>query len=100
MAKQGKAPLRAVTADEKPPVADPPKTIAEAVERDERSLLVALRAKAAGEIDAGIPPAYLATTMRQLREIDKAIRQLDARDEQESPKGGRVADGTFDASAI
>ena len=101
MSKQGKAKLRAVAPGEKPqkPV-EPPKTIAEAVERDERSLLVALRAKVAAEIDEGVPAAYLAPVMRQLREVDMAIRKLDAREEQEAAKGGHVVDEAFDASAI
>ena len=102
MSSKRKAPLRAVAPDEKLPAAPvKPETIAEAVEMDERALLVALRAKVAKEIDVGVPPAYLAPVMRQLREIDKAIRQLDAREEQEGPE--RVDgddDQAFDASAI
>jgi len=101
VASKRKAPLRAVAPDEKAPVVEPPKTIAEATERDERSLLVALRKKAADEIDAGVPPAYLAQLIRQLREIDKEIRLLDARAEQEGAGYvGGADDEDFDASAI
>lgn len=78
----------------------PPKTINEAVGRSERDLLVALRKKAAAEIDAGVPPHTLAPLMRQLRDLDKEIRALDARaDDEPAAKGGKV-DDSFDASAI
>lgn len=100
MAKEKKTSLRAVSDDEVAPALKP-ETIAEAVDRDERTLLVALREKVALEIDAGVPAAYLAPVMRQLREIDKAIRSLDARDEQEVAYGGSdISDSGFDASAI
>lgn len=99
MSKKAKSALRAVADDETAP-APSPKTIAEAVERDERTLLVALREKVAAEIDAGVPPAYLAPVMRQLREIDKAIRSLDAVGGEDSIRGGQVDDQSFDASAI
>jgi len=73
--------LRAVGADE--PVQVVPKSIKDAAAMGERALLVAMRTKAASEIDAGVPPAYLAPLMRQLRELDKEIRLMDSRDEQE-----------------
>ena len=94
--------LRAVGPDERPPAPkkSKPRTIKAAVDMDERALLVALREKAASEIDAGVPAAYLAPVMRQLREIDREIRALDAREKQEAERGGPVEDETFDATAI
>jgi hypothetical protein len=92
--------LRVVAPNERPLAPAKPETIAEAVNMDERALLVALRDKAAQEIDTGVPAAYLAPVMRQLREIDKAIRALDARDEQEAQRGGPAEDEAFDASAV
>jgi len=94
-------PLRAVAPGETAPL-PPPKTIVEAIERDERALLVALREKVAREVDAGVPPAYLAPVMRQLREIDKAIRALEASEEQEAQRRGESDSErrSFDASAI
>lgn len=99
MSAKKSAHLRAVGPGEKAP-AKPPKTIVEAVEMDERALLVALRKKAAAEIDGGVPAAYLAPVMRQLRELDKAIRALDDREEQEEKRSGPVEDASFDITAI
>lgn len=99
MSKKKTAHLRAVAADEKAP-RKTPKTIVEAVEMDERALLVALRKKAAAEIDGGVPAAYLAPVMRQVRELDKAIRALDGREKQDEKRNGPVEDTTFDITAI
>jgi hypothetical protein len=76
-----------------------PKNIKAAVEMGERDLLVAMRTKVASEIDAGVPAHALAPLMRQLRELDKDIRALDARAAEEG-EHGPVEDEAFDASAI
>lgn len=88
--------LKVVTEQDKaaPPA---PKTIKEAAEQGERSLLVAMRTKAAQEIDAGVPPAYLAPLMRQLRELDKEIRLLDASEDQEAEHSGPTPDEAWTA---
>jgi hypothetical protein len=75
------------------------KTIKAATNSTERELLVTMRAKIATEIDDGVPPHTLAPLMRQLRELDKEIRNLDARVDQEVTDVGAADDG-FDASAI
>lgn len=77
-----------------------PTTIKAAVELNERSLLVAMRTKVASEIDAGVPAHALAPLMRQLRELDKEIRAIDARATEEGVESGPVPDEDFDASAI
>lgn len=82
-----------------PPKVEPPKSIKEAVDRSERDLLVALRRRIAAEMDSGPPAHTLAPMARQLRELDREIRALDAREAQESP-AERVDDGDFDASAV
>jgi hypothetical protein len=41
-------------------------------------LLVSLRDRVAREIDAGVPPAYLAPLVRQLRDLGKEIAALEA----------------------
>jgi hypothetical protein len=97
--------IRAVAADEKPPAKSrKPVTIKAAVDMSERELLVALRAKAAAEIDSGPPAHTLPRLMQQLRDLDKEIRAIDAReDEHEEPTSGNRASGSqaFDpASAI
>lgn len=82
-----------------PVPAGPPKSIEEAVDRSERDLLVALRRRIAGEMDAGPPAHTLAPMARQLRELDKEIRALDAR-ASEDARSEDVGDGEFDASAV
>jgi len=92
--------LTVVTEATAAPKSKAPATIKAAVESGERELLVAMRCKVAAEIDAGVPPHTLAPLMRQLRELDKEIRAIDAREEQESADGDNVADEAFDASAL
>jgi hypothetical protein len=87
-----------VVTDETPPAKPkPPANIKEAVERSERELLVAMRRKVASEIDAGVPAHALAPLLRQMRELDKEIRALDARDEQEGLSSGPTEDEAWTA---
>lgn len=91
--------LRAVTDDDKPPVK--PKTLDEAAESSERALLVMMRTNISDTIGAGVPAHTLAPLMRQMREIDKEIRMLDARAEQENKHGASgPVDNAYNASAI
>jgi hypothetical protein len=95
--------LRAVSEDERPPaVPTKPKSIKQAAESSERDLLVSLRTLLASELDKGAVPAHaLASVSAKLREYDREIRALDARDdERDGGSGVEVADGSFDASAV
>lgn len=96
-----KSQLRAVTDADTPPAPAAPMTLKSATEKSERQLLVTMRAKIAGEIDAGVPPHTLAPLSRQLLEIDKQIRQIDARARQETTANANgPVDDSFDAAAI
>jgi len=78
------------------------KTILESLEMDDRAVLVALRAKAAIELDSGKVPAHaFAGLMRQLRDLDREIRSIDLRTaEEDASREAEVEDGHFDASAV
>lgn len=83
--------------------ASQPVAMKDAVDQDERALLVAMRAKVGSTIDAGPPAHTLAPLLRQLREFDKEIRALDARNEdpaEASEPDGETADEAFDAEAL
>jgi hypothetical protein len=92
--------LRTVAEGEKAPTAKVPASLKEAVEMSERSLLVALRKKAAESIDAGPPAHALPPLIRQLRELDSEIRALDARAAEEEDEGAISADEAWDAQAL
>ncbi len=91
--------LRAVSEDDVPPPRPKPATIKAATECSELELLIAMRDKISSEIDSGVPPHTLAPLMRQLRDLDKEIRSLAAR-EQDSGEDDRSGGDSFDASAI
>ena len=87
-----------------PPQSKPPTTITAAINASERDLLVTLRAKRAADLDGGAPAHTVPQLMKQLRELDKDIRALDAREKADapdaSPASGGAVDNRFDASAI
>ncbi len=97
----GKPSLRAVKSSDAAPPKPKPTTLADAADASERDLLVMMRDKISTEIDGGVPPHTLAPLLRQLREIDKEIRSLDARaeDSRDSVTSTSTCDG-YDASAI
>ncbi len=76
--------LRVAVPDEKKRAPAKPKTLKAAAESSERELLLTMRNKISDEIEGGVPPHTLAPLMRQLREIDKDIRLLDAKAKHES----------------
>ena len=80
-----KAPLRAVSADEKAP-ARAPKTIAEAASSgDLRATLAKLRDRLSRTLDdPNTPPRDLAALSRRFLEVVREIDEIDARAEQEA----------------
>jgi hypothetical protein len=96
-----KTPLRAVTKDDALVAKPRPTTLTEAADSSERELLVMMRDTISTQIAGGVPPHTLAPLMRQLREVDKEIRGLDARAAHESSASSAAhVDSTFNASAI
>ena len=100
MSSKPSSKLRAVAEAERAPKPKPA-TLADAADDSERALLVMMRDKISTEIDGAVPPHTLAPLMRQLRDIDKEIRSLDARaeDGRDSATSTNTCDG-YDASAI
>lgn len=94
-----KAQLRAVTDEDSAPK-KPPTSLTEAAERSERDLLVMMRDTVSAEIGRGVPAHTLAPLMRQMRDIDREIRQLDLRVKQEAAADGGAVDEAWDQSAI
>ena len=96
-----KAPLRAVTADEKPAAPAKPLTISEAAKGGStRDVLVASRDRIARALDdPNIAARDLASNSKRLMEIIRDIEAIDARAE-EGESGAEVEDGAFDASAV
>lgn len=93
--------LAAVPPGSKPKRQRKPATMKAAAARDERTLLVAMREKVAAEIDKGIPPYTLPAMMRQLRELDREIRALEARTEGDGiVEAASTPDQPFDVEAL
>ena len=98
-----KAPLRAVTADEKAPRKAGPTKVAEAAASgDQRQLLVAMRERISRTVDdPNCPPRDLAALTRRLDDIAEKIAAMDLRAKQEAAEDADVAaDEAWDASAI
>jgi hypothetical protein len=84
-----KTPLRAVTEDDAPLPPAKPQSVDQAVNGTERDLLISLRSHLARELGKGAVPAHaLASVSAKIREFDREIRAIDARDEQEAKTSG------------
>lgn len=96
-----KPPLRAVAPDEKPARRSQPKNITEALDGSSRDVLWAMRRALAKKLDDGeVSSNAIASAYKELRELDRLIRQAD-REAAEVAEGDRPdVDDTFDASAI
>ena len=99
--------LRAVGPGEKPPAKqDVPTSISEAVaEGSSRDVLAAMRRQLAKKLDAGdIASNAISSSFKELRELDRLIRLIDAEREAEEAKlnadNARGARRSFDQAAI
>lgn len=97
-----KAPLRAVTTDEKPPPRKRKLTVSQAAESGElRALLVTMRDRIAKSVeDPNCPPRDLAALTRRLHEIARDIEAIDVAAEQEAGSAQPTPDEDWDSSAI
>jgi len=80
-----------------------PLTITEALDAGARDVLAAMRLALAKKLDAGeVASNALASAYRELRELDRQIRAIDAADQQEERRRDTNARSrrSFDASAL
>lgn len=97
-----KAPLRAVTAGEKPS-AKRVSTVTEAASKGTtRDLLVTMRDRVAKDVENPNTPARdLAALTKRLMEIVRDIEAIDARSAEEATEdAAEVEDGEFDAASV
>lgn len=93
------ATLRAVGPDEKPKPKTP-KSITEALDGGPRDVLAAMRRALAQKLDAGeVSSNAIASAYKELRELDRLIREHDRAAADEEGVGDLQDEG-FDASAI
>lgn len=96
-------PLRPVGPDEKPPQPEKPKTLGEAIEGSRLDVLAAMRRALTKKIEDGdVSSNAIASVFKELRELDRLIRDAQAAEEgaEEVSRGSSGGDGAFDSSAI
>lgn len=92
--------LRAVIPGEKP-VAKTPKSITESLSGGPRDVLAAMRHALAKKLDAGeVSSNAIASAYKELRELDRLIRQHDEARPEGVMDGGEYVDAPFDATAL
>lgn len=75
--------------------------IADALGGSSRDVLAAMRLTLARKLDAGeISGNAIASSSKELRELDRQIRAIDAADEQEGTRHGERPRRSFSATAI
>ncbi|WP_353707617.1 hypothetical protein ABRQ22_17300 [Cellulosimicrobium sp. ES-005] len=97
------ASLRVVKPGDEAPRKEVPATITEAIEGSARDVLASMRRALAKKLDAGeVSSNAIASAYKELRELDRQIRALDAAEEQEAERddGNRRPRRSFNASAI
>ena len=78
-----------------------PATITESLGGTARDVLASMRRALAKKLDAGeVSSNAIASAYKELRELDRLIRAMDAVEDEERSSGRSVAPQAFDASAI
>lgn len=96
-----KAPLRAVSEDEKQAPARKLDVAQAAESGDHRSLLVAMRDRIAQTVrNPDCPPRDLAALTRRLQDIAKEIEAIDLRTKQEAEEDAIAVDEDWDSEAL
>ena len=94
--------LHAVTEGERPAGKSAPKSLTAALDGSSRDLLAAMRRALAKKLDNDeVASNSISSTYKELRELDRLIRAIDASEEGEHDEGGDSHDRrAFDAAAI
>jgi hypothetical protein len=78
-----------------------PQTITEALDSGARDVLAAMRLALAKKLDAGeVSSNAIASAYKELRELDRQIRAIDAAEEQEAQRAGSGNRRSFSATAL
>lgn len=92
--------LHSVGHDEKPRQSEP-KGITEALEGSSRDVMAAMRKALAKKLDAGeVSSNSIASAYKELRELDRLIRQIDQAARDNEPGRTEPGEGSFNAEAI
>lgn len=92
--------LRAVGPEDRPPKRVHAK-IADALEGSSRDVLASMRRALAKKLDAGeVSSNAIASAYKELRELDRLIRAIDAEEEHRDGEGDSGGRRSFDAEAI
>lgn len=95
--------LRVVTPGEEPQPRKVHTKIEDALDGSPRDVLASMRKALAKKLDAGeVSSNAIASAYKELRELDRLIRQMDAEAEDEPTRGqdGDSPDERFDSSAV
>ena len=78
-----------------------PASITESLDGTSRDVLASMRRALAKKLDAGeVSSNAIASAYKELRELDRLIRAMDAAEDEGASSGRSVAPQAFDASAI
>lgn len=90
--------LSVVTDETKPAKPKVHAKIADALEGSSRDVLASMRKALAKKLDDGeVSSNAIASAYKELRELDRLIRLIDAHDEQEGDQSGPTADESWQA---
>lgn len=91
-------PLSVVTSETKPAKPKVHAKIADALEGSSRDVLASMRKALAKKLDDGeVSSNAIASAYKELRELDRLIRVIDAHEEQEGEQSGPTADESWQA---
>lgn len=93
--------LRTVAPDEKPAKPEKPKTLGQAIEGSRLDVLAAMRRALTKKIEDGdVSSNAIASVFKELRELDRLIREAEAEEAEEVAHDDGRIDDTYNPAAI